>query len=119
MAEPLLEIRKLSKSFPIVSGMSRRVTGEVRAVDDVDLTIYRGETLGLVGESGCGKSTTGRAILRAIEPSSGEILFHGKDGVVDVAKLGRHELHVARRQMQMVFQDPYASLNPRMSVEQI
>ena len=119
MAEPLLEIRKLTKTFPIVSGMSRRVTGEVRAVDEVDLTINRGETLGLVGESGCGKSTTGRAILRAVEPTSGKILFHGKDGVVDVARLGRNQLHLARRQMQMVFQDPYASLNPRMSVEQI
>ena len=119
MNEPLIEIKKLSKRFPIHSGLSRRVTGEVRAVDDVDLTIMRGETLGLVGESGCGKSTTGRAILRAIEPTSGEILYHGKDGTVDVAQLGRNDLHKIRRQMQMVFQDPYASLNPRMSVEQI
>lgn len=119
MTENLLELRKLSKHFPIHSGLARRVTGEVRAVDDVDLIIKRGETLGLVGESGCGKSTTGRAILRAIEPTSGEILFHGKDGTVDVAKLGRTDLKQIRRRMQMVFQDPYASLNPRMRVEEI
>ena len=119
MQEVLLEVKGLSKRFPIHSGLSRRVTGEVRAVDGIDLTIFRGETLGVVGESGCGKSTTGRAILRAIEPTSGEILLHGKDGVVDVAKLGRHDLKLVRRRMQMVFQDPYASLNPRMSVEEI
>jgi len=117
MSEPLLEIRGLSKRFPIHSGLSRRVTGEVRAIDGVDLTIMRGETLGLVGESGCGKSTTGRAILRAIEPTEGEILFHDRAGTVDVAKLGRDELKRIRRRMQMVFQDPYASLNPRMNVE--
>ena len=116
---PLLEIRGLSKRFPIHSGLSRRVTGEVRAIDGIDLNIMRGETLGLVGESGCGKSTTGRAILRAIEPSAGEILFHDRDGTVDVAKLGRTELKRIRRKMQMVFQDPYASLNPRMNVEEI
>src|SRR6478752_4159597 len=119
LPEPLLEIRGLSKRFPIHSGLSRRVTGEVRAIDGIDLTINRGETLGLVGESGCGKSTTGRAILRAIEPSSGEILFHDRDGTVDVAKLGRNEMQRIRRRMQMVFQDPYASLNPRMNVEEI
>lgn len=119
MSDALIEIRGLSKRFPIHSGLSRRVTGEVRAIDGVDLTIMRGETLGLVGESGCGKSTTGRAILRAIEPSAGEILFHDRDGTVDVAKLGRTELKHIRRKMQMVFQDPYASLNPRMNVEAI
>jgi peptide/nickel transport system ATP-binding protein len=119
MSTPLIEVKALSKRFPIHSGLSRRVTGEVRAIDGIDLTIYRGETLGLVGESGCGKSTTGRAILRAIEPSSGEILFHGGDGTVDVAKLGRNDLKHIRRRMQMVFQDPYASLNPRMNVEEI
>ena len=97
MSEPLLEIRGLSKRFPIHSGLSRRVTGEVRAIDGVDLTIMRGETLGLVGESGCGKSTTGRAILRAIEPTEGEILFHDRAGTVDVAKLGprRAQAHPA------------------------
>lgn len=119
MSDPLIEIRGLSKRFPIHSGLSRRITGEVRAIDGVDLTIMRGETLGLVGESGCGKSTTGRAILRAIEPSEGEILFHDRAGTVDVAQLGRHELKRIRRRMQMVFQDPYASLNPRMNVEAI
>jgi peptide/nickel transport system ATP-binding protein len=119
MSTPLIEIKGLSKRFPIHSGLSRRVTGEVRAIDGVDLTIMRGETLGLVGESGCGKSTTGRAILRAIEPTAGEILFHDRDGPVDVARLGRHELKRVRRRMQMVFQDPYASLNPRMNVEEI
>ena len=119
MTENLLEIRKLSKRFPIHSGLARRVTGEVRAVDDVDLCVRRGETLGLVGESGCGKSTTGRAILRAIEPTAGEILFHGNDGTVDIARLCRADLKRMRRRMQMVFQDPYASLNPRMTVEEI
>jgi peptide/nickel transport system ATP-binding protein len=119
MGTPLIEIKGLSKRFPIHSGLSRRVTGEVRAIDGIDLTIMRGETLGLVGESGCGKSTTGRAILRAIEPSAGEILFHGEHGTVDVAKLGRTDLKRIRRKMQMVFQDPYASLNPRMNVEEI
>jgi peptide/nickel transport system ATP-binding protein len=119
MNEALIEVRGLSKRFPIHSGLSRRVTGEVRAIDGVDLTIRRGETLGLVGESGCGKSTTGRAILRAIEPSAGEILFHDRDGTVDVAQLGRQGLKRIRRRMQMVFQDPYASLNPRMNVEAI
>ena len=115
----LIEIKGLTKRFPIHAGLSRRVVGEVRAIDGVDLTIRRGETLGLVGESGCGKSTTGRAILRAIEPTAGEILFHDRDGTVDVAKLGRNDLKQVRRRMQMVFQDPYASLNPRMNVEEI
>ena len=119
MSTPLIEIKGLSKRFPIHSGLSRRVTGEVRAIDGIDLTIMRGETLGLVGESGCGKSTTGRAILRAIEPTGGEILFHDEAGTVDVAKLGRTDLKRIRRKMQMVFQDPYASLNPRMNVEEI
>jgi peptide/nickel transport system ATP-binding protein len=119
MNAPLIEIKGLSKRFPIHSGLSRRVVGEVRAIDGIDLTIMKGETLGLVGESGCGKSTTGRAILRAIEPTAGEILYHGDEGSVDVAKLGRHDLKRVRRKMQMVFQDPYASLNPRMNVEQI
>ena len=119
MDAKLIEIKGLTKRFPIHAGLSRRVVGEVRAIDGVDLTIRRGETLGLVGESGCGKSTTGRAILRAIEPTAGEILFHDRDGTVDVAKLGRNDLKQVRRRMQMVFQDPYASLNPRMNVEEI
>lgn len=112
----LLEVRRLVKHFPITRGIlfSRQI-GAVKAVDDISFTIKRGETLGLVGESGCGKSTTGRLILRLIEPTSGEVLFEGKD----VLKLGREELRALRREMQIIFQDPYASLNPRMTVGDI
>ncbi len=115
MSDNLLEVRNLKKYFPIRSGVLSRVTDYVQAVDDVSFTIGRGETFGLVGESGCGKTTTGRAVLRLIEPDAGEILFDG----VDLRKLGFSELRTRRRDMQIIFQDPYASLNPRMPVRSI
>jgi peptide/nickel transport system ATP-binding protein len=113
----LLEVRGLEKLFPIRRGFNRKIVGAVRAVDDVSFTIREGETLGLVGESGCGKTTTARCILRALTPTSGEILFRTADGrVVDLAPLSRAELRPLRPQMQMIFQDPFGSLNPRMTV---
>ncbi len=113
----ILEVRNLRKFFPIRRGFLRKIVGHVRAVDDVSFDIKRGETLALVGESGCGKTTSARCILRAIPPSDGEILFRTEGGdVVDVAKLPRDRLRPLRRQMQMIFQDPYSSLNPRMTL---
>ena len=115
--ELLLEVNNLKKFYPIRRGFLRKVVGNVRAVDDVSFDIRRGETLALVGESGCGKTTTSRCILRAITPTEGEILFRTEDGaVVDVATLPRERLRPLRRQMQMIFQDPYSSLNPRMTI---
>jgi oligopeptide transport system ATP-binding protein len=108
----LLEVRNLVKHFPIKGGLLGRVVDKVHAVDGVSLSVGRGETLGVVGESGCGKSTTGRCILRLIEPSSGEIWFEGQD----VRALGTDDLTRLRRDMQIIFQDPFASLNPRMTV---
>ncbi|HEX7589015.1 MAG TPA: ATP-binding cassette domain-containing protein, partial [Anaerolineae bacterium] len=114
---PLLEIKHLRKYFPIRKGFLRKIVGNVRAVDDVSFFVNEGETLGLVGESGCGKTTTSRCILRAMVPSSGEMLFRTKQGpIVDLAKLSRGELRPLRPQMQMIFQDPYGSLNPRMNL---
>jgi len=115
----LLEVKDLRKYYPIVHGLFRRRVGDVKAVDGVSFTIHRAETLGLVGESGSGKTTTGRAILRAIEPTSGQILFHHENQVVDIAKLDRQGLRKVRRRMQMIFQDPFSSLNPRLTVEEI
>jgi oligopeptide transport system ATP-binding protein len=115
MTEPLLEVKNLKKYFPIKGGIFSKPIGYVHAVDRVSFSLNRGESLGLVGESGCGKSTAARAILRLIEPTEGEILFEGKD----VCKLDREELRSIRRDMQIVFQDPYASLDPRRTVEQI
>jgi len=111
----LLEIRNLKKHFPVDAGLFSRGKGAVKAVDGVNLTINEGETLGLVGESGCGKSTLGRTILRLIEPTSGEVLFQGKN----LLAMGPRELRNMRREMQIIFQDPYASLNPRMRVGDI
>ncbi|MCC6177185.1 MAG: dipeptide ABC transporter ATP-binding protein [Chloroflexi bacterium] len=113
----LLDVRNLQKFFPIKRGFLQKTVGHVRAVDDVSFTIQKGETLALVGESGCGKTTTSRCVLRAIHPTSGEILFTTERGnVVDVAKLSVGQLRPLRRQMQMVFQDPFSSLNPRMTI---
>ena len=114
---PILEVRNLRKYFPIRKGILRTVAGQVRAVDDVSFTIQKGETLSLVGESGCGKTTTSRCILRAVQPTGGEINFRSGDGrVVNVANARKSELRPLRRQMQMIFQDPYSSLNPRMTI---
>jgi peptide/nickel transport system ATP-binding protein len=114
---PLLEVRNLKKHYPITRGLLRRVVGHVKAVDDVSFAINSGETLGLVGESGCGKTTTGRCLLRAIDPTSGEILFQREEGdVVDVATLQGYDLKSLRQDMQMIFQDPYSSLNPRWTL---
>src|SRR5437879_2625558 len=112
MSEPLLRVWKLTKEFPLKGGLFGRRAGSVHAVDGVDFHIDRGETLGLLGESGCGKSTTGRCVLRLIEPTSGEIHFGGKS----VGSLEAGELRILRRDIQIIFQDPYASLNPRMNV---
>jgi peptide/nickel transport system ATP-binding protein len=114
---PVLDVRRLQKFFEIRRGFRRRVVGTVRAVDDVSFTIREGETLGLVGESGCGKTTTARCILRAMSPSSGEILFRtADDRIVDLAPLSRAALRALRPQIQMIFQDPFSSLNPRMTI---
>lgn len=119
-AERLLEVKGLKKYFPIRSGLLRRVTGQVRAVDDVTFHINHGETLSLVGESGCGKTTTSRCILRAVKPTAGEIKFRMEnDRVLELAKLTKGELRPVRRQMQMIFQDPFSSLNPRMTIMEI
>lgn len=115
----LLDVQNLKKYFPIRRGFFSRVVGNVKAVDDVSFRVHSGETLGLVGESGCGKTTTGRVILRALDPSDGEIWFDDADmGRVNVAQLEKPQLKRMRRNMQMVFQDPYSSLNPRMTLLQ-
>jgi peptide/nickel transport system ATP-binding protein len=116
----LLDVRNLRMFFPIQRGFLRQVVGHVRAVDDVSFTVKKGETLSLVGESGCGKTTTARCILRALDPSAGKILFRtGSGAVVDVVKVPRRRLRPLRREMQMIFQDPYSSLNPRMTLVDI
>jgi peptide/nickel transport system ATP-binding protein len=115
----ILDVRNLKKHFPIEKGFIKKVVGYIRAVDDVSFTIKTGECVGLVGESGCGKTTTGRAVLRAIDPTDGSILFRKNDEVVDLATLDAHDLRLIRRDVQMIFQDPYSSLNPRMRVRDI
>lgn len=114
-ADVLVDVRDVYKYFPITAGIFSRHVADVRAVDGVSFAINRGETLGLVGESGSGKTTIGRCILRLLEPTSGQILFDGED----VTKFSRSRLRAARREMQIIFQDPYASLNPRMTVGDI
>lgn len=114
MSEPLLQVENLRKYFPIRRGIMQRVVGHVKAVDGVSFTVNRGETLGVVGESGCGKSTMGRSVLRLLEPTAGKVMFEGQN----VVTLSKQKMRALRRQMQIVFQDPYASLNPRFSIAQ-
>ena len=114
---PLLRVRDLKKHFPIHKGILRRVVAQVRAVDGVSFDLQEGETLALVGESGCGKTTTSRCILRALKPSMGEIYFKTASGeVVDLAAMPKKDVRPLRREMQMIFQDPFSSLNPRMTL---
>ncbi len=118
--ERILEVSQLQKFFPITKGFFKKHVGDVRAVDNVNLYINKGETLGLVGESGCGKTTASRCILRAYEPTAGEILYRTKKGdVVDLAHMTSSELRPLRSEMQMIFQDPFGSLNPRMNIFEI
>lgn len=112
MSDILLEVKGLKKYFPIKKGIFSKTVGNVKAVDDVSFTINRGETLGLVGESGCGKTTTGRCILRLIEPTAGSVTFEGEE----LTTMNQQRLREMRRQMQIIFQDPYSSLNPRITV---
>src|SRR5690349_20980637 len=122
---PILEVKNLNVRFPIFGGVLLRKTGEVRAVDGVSFTLDHGETLGLVGESGCGKTTVGRAIINILRAMSyrveisGRILYHHASGVVDLQPLTRKQMRPYRADIQMVFQDPYSSLNPRKTVDQI
>ena len=113
--EELLSVTDLKVHFPIKKGVFSRIIGYVYAVDGISLTLKKGETVGLVGESGCGKTTTGMAILRLIEPTSGKVIFDG----MDVSRMTKSQLQSLRRQMQIIFQDPYSSLNPRMTVNHI
>lgn len=110
--EPLVKVENLKMHFPLTKGLISRVCGHVKAVDDVSFEIYEGETFGLVGESGCGKTTTGKCVLRVLDPTDGKIWYAGKD----IAKISQNEMKQYRRELQMIFQDPYSSLDPRQSV---
>ena len=113
----MLEVRGLKKYFPVRRGLLQRQVGWVKAVDGVDFALEKGKIMGLVGESGCGKTTTGRMVLRALDPTEGEILFRKESGaIVDMAQLSNRDIKEVRSEMQMIFQDPYSSLNPRMPV---
>ena len=114
---PIIEVKNLKKYFPITSGFFKKTVGYVKAVDNIDMYINEGETLALVGESGCGKTTLGRCILQAIKPTSGSVLFNNKENKqVELTTMPYSQLRDTRRDMQMIFQDPYASLDPRMTV---
>jgi len=115
MANVILEVENLKKYFPIKKGWLKKTVGHVKAIDDVSFKVYQGETFGLVGESGCGKSTTGRSLLRLIEPTDGKIVFQGKN----LSELSRSEMRRMRRDLQIIFQDPFASLDPRQKVRDI
>jgi len=114
--ENIVEIKNLKKYYPITAGIFQRVIGHIKAVDDVSFVIPRGKTVGLVGESGCGKTTISKCILRAVDPTSGEIHLNTEDGTNNVADMREKDLRPLRRQMQMIFQDPFSSLNPRMNL---
>jgi oligopeptide/dipeptide ABC transporter ATP-binding protein len=115
MEQPILEVKGVKTHFPIKSGIFNKTTGYVKAVDGVDFKVFPGETLGIVGESGCGKSTVSRTVMRLLEPSAGEIWFNGKN----LAQISKEEMRRTRKDIQLVFQDPYASLNPRKTIKQI
>src|SRR5215813_13708562 len=115
--KPLLQVRNLRKFFPVTAGVFRKTVGQVRAVEDITFDVHEGETRGLVGESGCGKTTKPRCILRAIEPTSGQIWFRRmQEEIVDLASMSREQLRPLRAEIQMIFQDPFGSLNPRMTL---
>ncbi len=114
--DTLLEVQGLKKYFPIQQGFLRKTVGYIKAVDDVNLIVKAGETLGVVGESGCGKTTMGRCLIRLYEPSDGKILLHVENQTISVTELNRQEMHLFRRNAQIIFQDPFSSLNPRMNL---